>query len=1077
MNRIFHLGIAAAAAIFMLAGCNKSDIDDLKSRQSDLEKRVEKLEEWSKSVNTNIGTLQSLVNAMQENKFISSVNAKEDGSGYTITFDDRTSVEILHGAKGEVPVIGVKQFEDGKYYWTINGEYMLTAADSGEKICAEGQQGEDAVAPQVRINETSNKWEISTDGGENWTSTGVKATGEQGDKGQQGDAIFAADGIDMVSKPGYVTFTLANEGGTLTIPLASNVIVAFESYETMNVYENGVEALLVFPATINEGDIKAIMAQVTNNAGTSSDVKVSRAYAPTKWDVEVIMPTFSEGVLVEGSAKVKVTAPEGSIGEGAILKVTVVDNQGKESTASRALISQTAVTAVNTVEEANEKMSEVLNDPAKNAVVQVDKKVETSTTIEIPASAQASSLTLSFDQGIAADQTLTIEDKGNFSGQVNITVPEENAANLVILTPSSTVTLNGKAVNLTASTAENTLVIAEGSAVTGTLTVTGGNVKIFGSVAGFGEIAPESKIFWSAGTAEELRTALAKEAKYNHGVILTADINGVTGLTGNQQDQDLFHIGSAEGRSDFYQSTDYDGYVLDGNGFSISGAAYNNLLAVYAHNVVIKNLTLKQSAADKAKKKNSGMTIYRSKGVRLENVTISECGKAGIIVNASTAVASGLTVSNCAWGGVDVSKGSNPEGGERPEFTLESGSFTVAENTFPIYVSQNTVDDYNVTVPAGWNEAEVFGMKVYSPSPLKNIYSGQKIAELIAAAPDNGVITLPIGEFYITSPITVNKPVTIDGGGQNVNITGQAGFDVQANLALNNIALDCNTPMGTAPVTITKAGVQFTADKLILNQAAVGTTGNAVANHTLGIYVLSSPDVDNVKLTLTNSHINLNGNGMQMGVVLGATDEGQSNLELDMTDCYILSPAIENYNASRTFGVHIGEVEGAKVSLKNCKIEEMHYPVRGRDVETTSTLELLVDNTVLTGYCAIAMRGIANVTVQNGSVLTGRNYYTGGSSNFATIAFQDGSDNSTLIVDNSTITNIVTGDCDEDLISIRANKGMTITLRNNAKLIDDPNSTKPLAGMIYRDLKSDSKVISDETVQLIGKEGVKLEYQ
>lgn len=55
------------------------------------------------------------------------------------------------------------------------------------KIKAQGAKGDDAIAPQVQINATTNEWEISTDGGKNWKSTGIKATGEKGDRG---DAVF-----------------------------------------------------------------------------------------------------------------------------------------------------------------------------------------------------------------------------------------------------------------------------------------------------------------------------------------------------------------------------------------------------------------------------------------------------------------------------------------------------------------------------------------------------------------------------------------------------------------------------------------------------------------------------------------------------------------------------------------------------------------------------------------------------------------------------------------------------------------------------------------------------------------------
>lgn len=83
------------------------------------------------------------------------------------------------------------------------------------KIKAQGAKGDDAIAPQVQINATTNEWEISTDGGKNWKSTGIKATGEKGDRG---DAVFAENGVDYTSDPDNVIFTLADGKTKLTVP-------------------------------------------------------------------------------------------------------------------------------------------------------------------------------------------------------------------------------------------------------------------------------------------------------------------------------------------------------------------------------------------------------------------------------------------------------------------------------------------------------------------------------------------------------------------------------------------------------------------------------------------------------------------------------------------------------------------------------------------------------------------------------------------------------------------------------------------------------------------------------------------
>ena len=58
---------------------------------------------------------------------------------------------------------------------------------------APGQDGKDGITPRLKIGD-DNIWYVSYDGGQSWTSLGIKATGEKGDKGDKGDA--GADGQD-----------------------------------------------------------------------------------------------------------------------------------------------------------------------------------------------------------------------------------------------------------------------------------------------------------------------------------------------------------------------------------------------------------------------------------------------------------------------------------------------------------------------------------------------------------------------------------------------------------------------------------------------------------------------------------------------------------------------------------------------------------------------------------------------------------------------------------------------------------------------------------------------------------------
>ena len=331
------------ACMFGLSSCG-DDYDDseLRGNIENLDSRITALEEWQKSVNTDIRSLQSLVEALEDKDYVTAVKPLEDGTGYVISFLKSGNVTIKNGEDGTTPVISVKQDSDGKHYWTVNGEWLL---DNGNKMPVTGEKGDkgdkgdkgaDAIAPQVRINTDTNLWEISTDGGKTWTSTGIKATGDKGNTGEQGpqgDAIFAKDGIDYTSDHDNVIFTLV-DGTKITLPRTSALTVGFKSYETfmLTLTTNVID--IVLPETLKEEDYTALVAEVKNEAGVGMDFQ-TRA-ASSHWQVKLTKPTFTNGKY-QNNAKVTVTATGANNGDKAILKITLIDNRGKEISASRVL--------------------------------------------------------------------------------------------------------------------------------------------------------------------------------------------------------------------------------------------------------------------------------------------------------------------------------------------------------------------------------------------------------------------------------------------------------------------------------------------------------------------------------------------------------------------------------------------------------------------------------------------------------------------------------------------------------------------------------------------------------------------
>ncbi|MCF0177503.1 MAG: hypothetical protein HUJ90_02660, partial [Bacteroidales bacterium] len=230
--------------------------EKLWTKVNDHESRIAQLEKICTDMNTNISSIQSLVNALQNNDYITSVTpVTQDGvtTGYTINFTKSAPITIYHGkngynGSGHTPIIGVKEHIDGILYWTVDDEWLLdennqkvkaVGTDGADGIDGQpgadgkpgadgqpgadgkpgadgingsngtnGADGKDGITPQLKIVE--DYWYVSYDNGTAWQKLG-KATGEDG---VSPDSMFSSINTTNDS---YVIFTLAN-GTEIKIP-------------------------------------------------------------------------------------------------------------------------------------------------------------------------------------------------------------------------------------------------------------------------------------------------------------------------------------------------------------------------------------------------------------------------------------------------------------------------------------------------------------------------------------------------------------------------------------------------------------------------------------------------------------------------------------------------------------------------------------------------------------------------------------------------------------------------------------------------------------------------------------------
>ena len=253
-----------------LLGCDKYDDSEVKSDIKDLKSRVEALEQQCKNMNANLTSLQAIVEAIQKQDGIVSVDDLPGGQGYSVKFVSGKVIFLYNGKNGEdgvTPMISAKKDSDGKYYWTVDGEWLLVdgekvradgddGADGKEGITpqfkiegdfwyvsydngkswkklgkASGNDGNDAITPQFKIED--GYWYVSYDNGKSWTKLG-KASGDNGRDGvdgKNGDAFFKSVTIN----DGYVVFVMNDaDQTTLRIPLARTAAVSSIKYVPEN---------------------------------------------------------------------------------------------------------------------------------------------------------------------------------------------------------------------------------------------------------------------------------------------------------------------------------------------------------------------------------------------------------------------------------------------------------------------------------------------------------------------------------------------------------------------------------------------------------------------------------------------------------------------------------------------------------------------------------------------------------------------------------------------------------------------------------------------------------------------------
>ena len=324
-------------AALLFTGCER--LNEMDTKLSELDSRVTTLENKLELLNKEVALISEL---LSDKYFIQSVVTTDNPQGYKIVLVDReghtkeyqvyNGQDGQNGRDGETPAIGIRMDEDGYYYWTVNGSWLLV---NGEKVRAngvdgkdgrdgvdgqdgengqdgkdgvdgvdgqdgkdgvdgqDGQDGKDGLTPEFKIE--NGKWWVKLGDGE-WEYAGEATTGV--------NSII--ESIDTQSKEGVVIFHLT-DGTSFEVPVSAGP-------------EEKLRLVLDAAAfsSVKAGETKSAPYEVKAPAGVSYSLD---SYEPDGWVVSITEPKDNKGTVsitvpaqrtTDGKVMFVLTGSEGS---------------------------------------------------------------------------------------------------------------------------------------------------------------------------------------------------------------------------------------------------------------------------------------------------------------------------------------------------------------------------------------------------------------------------------------------------------------------------------------------------------------------------------------------------------------------------------------------------------------------------------------------------------------------------------------------------------------------------------------------------------------------------------------------
>ena len=215
--------LAAVISLILCTSFTSCEYDDsaIWDQVENLLKRVQELEAKCEQQNSNIVALQTLLNSIKDNVYVTSVSEMDNQKGYFLEFSNGKKISIYHGEDGEdgrdgeTPSLTIIK-EGDNYYWSVNGEILKD--ETGNGITAGGNDTSSPIlktGSQLEADGVDGTWEkdviyVSID---NTTWTKVVTGGDT--------SIFTSV---TISENNQIVIITLSDGSVINIPKTEKIL-------------------------------------------------------------------------------------------------------------------------------------------------------------------------------------------------------------------------------------------------------------------------------------------------------------------------------------------------------------------------------------------------------------------------------------------------------------------------------------------------------------------------------------------------------------------------------------------------------------------------------------------------------------------------------------------------------------------------------------------------------------------------------------------------------------------------------------------------------------------------------------